>query len=309
MGPYYDLNVPYPKAKAHRAKLLSTAERLGYAGVAWTLQHECGSPVPHANIAMPIQQVGGIRQLRRVTLAPPHPDALRKALEAPNLHSYDIVGVEVGDGATLTECLASPLVGLITIRGYGQIHHLQRWPLAKAKQQGLCFEVLFAPALRAPRPRTPFISPGRVLARVLGRQNIVMSSGATGPLELRGPHDVAAMALLFGVDPNTARHYVGSNAASVVERGDRRTERRPSHCPAPSIAIPVPRPKDHPAPGDGDAGGWVLDTGGIGSRGPQTEREDTVAPSSVFFLLPGPNQPKGGFARSLISPDAIYIYC
>lgn len=52
MGPYYDLNVPYPKAKAHRAKLLSTAERLGYAGA---------SVVVPVNPKLPAWQLSSMR--------------------------------------------------------------------------------------------------------------------------------------------------------------------------------------------------------------------------------------------------------
>ena len=64
-------------------------------------------------------------------------------------------------------------------------------PIAAAIARGVHFEICYAPALRDSSARRNLISNAQQLLRLTRGRNVVLSSGAERPMELRGPHDVA----------------------------------------------------------------------------------------------------------------------
>lgn len=78
--------------------------------------------------------------------------------------------------------------------------------------RGISYEINYSPALSDSSTRRQVFSNARELYRATKGRNMVITSGAERPIELRAPLDVANLAVLFGMTPEEGRRCVGGNA-------------------------------------------------------------------------------------------------
>ncbi|XP_061857403.1 ribonuclease P protein subunit p30 isoform X4 [Colius striatus] len=100
--------------------------------------------------------------------------------------------------------------------------YFRRPPVNMAIDRGIYFELLYTPAIKDSTMRRYTISNAISLMQICKGKNIVISSAAERPLELRGPYDVANLGLLFGLSESEAKAAVSTNCRATILHGETR---------------------------------------------------------------------------------------
>jgi hypothetical protein len=90
---------------------------------------------------------------------------------------------------------------------------------------GCVFELEYAPAIRDATARRYFIANAAALLRLTRGRGVLLSSGAAHALELRGPHDAAALAALAGLGSEAALAAMSTAVAEVLVHAETRHAR------------------------------------------------------------------------------------
>ncbi|XP_071668026.1 ribonuclease P protein subunit p30 isoform X4 [Patagioenas fasciata] len=211
MAGFADLNLPQGPDKKSLQSLLETAAHLGYSTVA--LNHvidfkekkqEIVKPVCPSELfpSLPIVQGTSkrIKVLTRLTLVVSDPSHCNLLIACTTL-DVDLVCINV------TEKLP---------------FYFRRPPVNMAIDRGIFFELLYAPAIKDSTMRRYTISNAISLMQICKGKNIVISSAAERPLELRGPYDIANLGLLFGLSESEAKAAVSTNCRATILHGETR---------------------------------------------------------------------------------------
>ncbi|XP_026132501.1 ribonuclease P protein subunit p30-like isoform X2 [Carassius auratus] len=94
--------------------------------------------------------------------------------------------------------------------------------LFHAIDRGGFFETCYAAAIRDTTMRRYTIANAISLMEVCKGKNIIVSSGAEKPLELRGPYDIANLGLVFSLSEGDAKAAVSTNCRAVLLHGETR---------------------------------------------------------------------------------------
>ncbi|ESP00435.1 hypothetical protein LOTGIDRAFT_87019, partial [Lottia gigantea] len=94
--------------------------------------------------------------------------------------------------------------------------YIRKQSINLALERGIHFEIVYSPAIRDQTLRRHIISNACDLVRVCKGKNIIITSGANKPIELRGPYDIANLAQLFGLTFDQARDAVCCNCRAVL---------------------------------------------------------------------------------------------
>ncbi|KAM4667710.1 ribonuclease P protein subunit p30 isoform 2-T2 [Amazona ochrocephala] len=211
MAGFSDLNIPQGPDKKSMQGLLETAAHLGYSAVA--LNHvidfkekkqEIVKPVSPSELFPSLPVVQGtskrIKILTRLTLVISDPSHCNLLIACTTL-DVDLVCINV------TEKLP---------------FYFRRPPVNVAIDRGIYFELLYTPAIKDSTMRRYTISNAISLMQICKGKNIVVSSAAERPLELRGPYDVANLGLLFGLSEGEAKAAVSTNCRAAMLHGETR---------------------------------------------------------------------------------------
>ncbi|KAI3365046.1 hypothetical protein L3Q82_010083, partial [Scortum barcoo] len=98
----------------------------------------------------------------------------------------------------------------------------KRAPVNGAADRGLVFEVSYSAAIRDSTLRRYTIANAVSLMETCKGKNVILSSAAEKPLELRGPYDITNLGLLFGLSDGDAKEAVSSTCRSVVLHAETR---------------------------------------------------------------------------------------
>ncbi|KAM9011422.1 ribonuclease P protein subunit p30 isoform 2-T2 [Ara ararauna] len=211
MAGFSDLNIPQGPDKKSMQALLEAAAHLGYSAVA--LNHvidfkekkqEIIKPVSPSELFPSLPVVQGtskrIKVLTRLTLVISDPSHCNLLIACTTL-DVDLVCINV------TEKLP---------------FYFRRPPVNMAIDRGIYFELLYTPAIKDSTMRRYTISNAISLMQICKGKNIVISSAAERPLELRGPYDVANLGLLFGLSEGEAKAAVSTNCRATMLHGETR---------------------------------------------------------------------------------------
>uniref|UniRef100_A0A7S3ZFC7 Uncharacterized protein n=1 Tax=Lotharella globosa TaxID=91324 RepID=A0A7S3ZFC7_9EUKA len=105
-------------------------------------------------------------------------------------------------------------------------YRLKLPPIQRAQKLGLQFEICYAPAIRDKTLRRNTIANAAQLIRLLRGRDVVLSSGADTPFELRGPHDAMNLAILFGLTTQKAAKAISTASRRVLDRGQKNSRHR-----------------------------------------------------------------------------------
>ncbi|KAL4842060.1 hypothetical protein H8958_022079 [Nasalis larvatus] len=92
----------------------------------------------------------------------------------------------------------------------------------KAIDRGLAFELVYSPAIKDSTMRRYTISNALNLMQICKGKNVIISSAAERPLEIRGPYDVANLGLLFGLSESDAKAAVSTSCRAALLHGETR---------------------------------------------------------------------------------------
>ncbi|XP_059518794.1 ribonuclease P protein subunit p30 isoform X2 [Myotis daubentonii] len=100
--------------------------------------------------------------------------------------------------------------------------YFKRPPINVAIDRGVGFELVYSPAIKDSTMRRYTISNALNLMQICKGKNVIISSAAERPLEIRGPYDVANLGLLFGLSESDAKAAVSTNCRAALLHGETR---------------------------------------------------------------------------------------
>ncbi|KPP76649.1 hypothetical protein Z043_103988 [Scleropages formosus] len=188
------------------------------------MQNEIGKPkcVSELFDHFPIVQGRSrpIRVLNRLTLVVSDTSHFRQTAD---FKFYDIIAIYPKTEKVFHAACMSCDVDIICIAATEkQPFHFKRPPVFGAIERGVFFEISYAAAIKDSTMRRYTISNAISLMETCKGKNVIVSSGAEKPLELRGPYDIANLGLLFGLSEGDAKAAVSANCRAALLHGETR---------------------------------------------------------------------------------------
>ncbi|XP_077482919.1 ribonuclease P protein subunit p30 isoform X3 [Stigmatopora argus] len=252
MSGFMDLNVTFCENKSSMQQVIDTAAHLGYSTVAVNYTFEATSskkttipppkPINELIDHLPIVQGRSrpIRVLNRLTLLMSDSGYFwpnQKAYEP-----YDLLAVQANTEKLFHAACTLLDVDVISLPVTEKLpFFLKRAPVNAAAERGLVFEVTYAPAVCHATARRSTLVNALGLTQACNGKNMMVSSGAAKPLELRGPYDVINLCSLMGLSHDHARNALSRTCRSLLLHAETRksaggavcTERRRDETPVP----------------------------------------------------------------------------
>ncbi|KAJ8264373.1 hypothetical protein GJAV_G00148410 [Gymnothorax javanicus] len=231
MAVFVDLNVSYTADKKRLQNTIETAAHLGYSTVAINhvvdlqqKKQEIGKPACVSELFDQFPIVQGksrpIKVLNRLTVVVSEASHFRVTNE---FKWYDVVAVFPKTEKLFHSACMSFDVDIICVAvTEKQSFHFKRPPVNGAIDRGVFFEISYVAAIKDSTMRRYTISNALSLMETCKGKNVIVSSGAEKPLELRGPYDIANLGLLFGLSEADAKAAVSTNCRAVLLHGETR---------------------------------------------------------------------------------------
>ncbi|XP_028585566.2 ribonuclease P protein subunit p30 [Podarcis muralis] len=235
MAEFVDLNIPHLAEKASLQKLVEAAAHLGYSTVAINYvvdydekKKEIVKPLSPKELFTALPLVQGkskpIKILSRLTLVvsdPSHCNILRST--STNIKFYDIFAVFPKSGKLFHVACTTLDVDIVCINVTEKLpFYIKRPSVNVAIDRGIYFELIYVPAIKDSTMRRYTVSNALSLMQICRGKNIILSSAAEKPLQLRGPYDVANLGWLFGLSESNAKAAVSTNGRAVLLHGEAR---------------------------------------------------------------------------------------
>uniref|UniRef100_H2ZNP8 Uncharacterized protein n=1 Tax=Ciona savignyi TaxID=51511 RepID=H2ZNP8_CIOSA len=159
-------------------------------------------------------------QCCRITIELSDLDDLHKVRDALSNGAFDVIAVIPRTERLFHTACTELHIDIICIDGSEKLAYIPRHAAVQAAiSRGLYFEVCYSPMIRDSTTRRLTITNTQRLVESSKGKNLILSSGALHPMELRGPNDVANLNTLFGITENLHPHSVGSNCRSAIVHG------------------------------------------------------------------------------------------
>ncbi|XP_020513101.1 ribonuclease P protein subunit p30 isoform X1 [Labrus bergylta] len=232
MSVFMDLNLSYTNDKSRMQSLIETAAHLGYSTVAINYTYELTIkkskvpvPTPIKDLMEKLPIVQGrcrpIRVLNRLTVVMSEQCHFKKT--GREFSAYDLLAVQPATEKLFHVACFTLDVDIICISVTEKRPFIiKRSPVNGAVERGIMFEVSYSAAIRDSTMRRYTIANAVSLVETCKGKNLILSSAAEKPLELRGPYDISNLGLLFGLSDGDAKEAVSSACRSVVLHGETR---------------------------------------------------------------------------------------
>lgn len=146
-------------------------------------------------------------------------DAQIQTISPNNSHlsAFDIVAVQPATEKLLLSAVQSTEIDLITFDATKRLTYRIRTAVVRqAVGNGIMFEICLNDALRDPSARKNAVSNAKRIIEATKGKNIIITSGASEPLLLRGPYDLINLAHFFGLEAAAARKCLVQNPRALV---------------------------------------------------------------------------------------------
>ncbi|XP_041818912.1 ribonuclease P protein subunit p30 [Chelmon rostratus] len=233
MSVFMDLNLSYTTDKNRLQSLIETAAHLGFSTVAINYvfeptakkKQEIPSPTPIKDLIDPLPVVQGrsrpIRVLNRLTVVMSDSSHFRP--NAAEYRCFDLLAIHPTTEKLFHAACMMYDVDIICITVTEKLpFFFKRAPVSGAVDRGLVFEVSYSAAIRDSTMRRYTIANAVSLMDTCKGKNVILSSAAEKPLELRGPYDITNLGLLFGLSDGDAKEAISSTCRSVVLHAETR---------------------------------------------------------------------------------------
>ncbi|XP_073346131.1 ribonuclease P protein subunit p30 [Pagrus major] len=233
MSVFMDLNLSYTADKKLLQRLVEAAAHLGFSTVAINYvfeptakkKQEIPSPMPINELIDQLPVVQGrsrpIRVLNRLTIVMSDSSHFRP--NAAEYRCFDLLAVQPTTEKLFHAACMMYDVDIICISVTEKLpFFFKRAPVNGAVDRGVVFEVSYSAAIRDSTMRRYTIANAVSLMDTCKGKNVILSSAAEKPLELRGPYDITNLGLLFGLSDGDAKEAVSSTCRSVVLHAETR---------------------------------------------------------------------------------------
>ncbi|XP_056285063.1 ribonuclease P protein subunit p30 [Pseudoliparis swirei] len=208
MAAFMDLNVSFSAEKSRMKSLIEAAAHLGFSTVAINYvfeptakkKLEIPKPTPVQELMGPLPVVQGrsrpIRVLNRLTVV--MSDASHFRPNATEYRGFDLLAVQPTTEKLFHAACLLYDVDIICISVTEKLpFFFKRAPVNGAIDRGVVFEVSYSAAIRDSTRRRYTIANAVSLMESCKGKNVILSSAAEKPLELRGPYDITNLLLLL----------------------------------------------------------------------------------------------------------------
>lgn len=172
-----------------------------------------------------------VRILSRLTIIFTDINHLQQVVSQEGVSSYDLLAVVPTSSDALLSCIITTAFtfDIVTFDLEGP-HWIQKIKLNMQKgkvaaEKDVFFELTYGPSLHGDDACENMVYLGNCLVEDICTRkfkNIVISSGAASPNELRSPKDVLGIGYLCGIDETTARIATRENVLRVINKADSR---------------------------------------------------------------------------------------
>ncbi|GAB5368463.1 hypothetical protein AAMO2058_001321400 [Amorphochlora amoebiformis] len=244
---YWELNIPLNPPRFNPEKSFRVLRRLGYGG--WAVNYQVDAKDIKEGLPDLPKAKGGktesymsIEETKRRPLSLPVPGQgypsefeIKNRLTV-NVHTvkdisvllshikrkrypYHLIAARPFTEQSFQRCCDSEMLDIISIDISQRLEYRPKLSfLQKAQKKGISFEICYAPAIRDPTLRRNTIGNAAELIRLLRGRNIILTSGAGHSFELRGPHDVINLGIIFGLKEKNAHQSITSIPKSIMDR-------------------------------------------------------------------------------------------
>ncbi|KAL6095385.1 rpp30 [Pungitius sinensis] len=233
MSVFMDLNLNYTKETSRMRSLIETAAHLGFSTVAINhvfeptakKKQEIPSPTRINELMDELPVVQGrsrpIRVLNRLTVVMSDSSHFRP--NAAEYRGFDLLAVQPTTEKLFHAACMLYEVDIICVSVTEKLpFFFKRAPVNGAVGRGVVFEVSYSAAIRDSTRRRYTIANAVSLVESCRGKNVILSSAAEKPLEIRGPYDITNLGLLFGLSDADAKDAVSSTCRSVVLHAETR---------------------------------------------------------------------------------------
>ncbi|WOL09247.1 hypothetical protein Cni_G18000 [Canna indica] len=255
MALFFDLGIPYQERdgggsssenkarKDARLRAVVRAMELGYTAVAYDRPfrgvlsdaERCKiAPFPLSSLLKVAPSLAASAALHRDLLGTPSASPFRQytrltisvhgaaAVVSLNgsalLRTYDLVALRPLNQEAFDKACESSEVDIIAMDFSQKLPFRLKLPLIKlAIKRGLYFEITYSHLIADVHIRRQILSDAKLLSDWTRGKNLIFSSAASTANEVRGPHDVANLAVfLLGLSLERAKYAVSQNCRSLV---------------------------------------------------------------------------------------------
>ncbi|KAM9832162.1 ribonuclease P protein subunit p30 [Neosynchiropus ocellatus] len=233
MAAFMDLNVTFCEDKQTLRALVEMAAHLGFSTVAINYVFEPAGKkkpeIPSPKLIselfdeLPIVQGRSrpIRVLNRLTIVMTDHSHYRQ--NATEYKQFDLLAVQPSTEKLFHAACMNFDIDIICICVTEKRPFLfKRSPVFGAIERGVFFEVSYSAAIRDATMRRYTIANAVSLVECCKGKNVIISSAAERPLELRGPYDIANLSLLFGLSDSDSRASISSCCRLAVLHAETR---------------------------------------------------------------------------------------
>ncbi|XP_061562201.1 ribonuclease P protein subunit p30 isoform X2 [Phycodurus eques] len=233
MSVFMDLNLTFSPDKNNMEQLIDTAAHLGFSTVAVNYTFEPATkkkqaipapkPIDELIAQLPIVQGRSrpIRVLNRLTLVMSELSHFRP--NPTEYAGYDLLAVQPTTEKLFHAACTQLDVDVISVSVTEKLpFFFKRAPVNVAVARGLVFEVSYASAIRDATMRRYTIANAVSLMQACKGKNVLLSSAAAKPLELRGPYDIINLCSLIGLSDLDAKRSVSCVCRSLLLHAETR---------------------------------------------------------------------------------------
>ncbi|XP_060795755.1 ribonuclease P protein subunit p30 [Neoarius graeffei] len=229
MSVFMDLNIIAISDKKKLQNMIETAAHLGYSTVAINYvvephqnKQKIPQPLSVSELCEKLPIVQGksrpIKVLNRLTVVATDSSHFRPS------KNFDILAVYPKTAKLFHAACMTNDVDIISIAANEkQSFHFKRASVNGAIERGVFFEISYTAAIRDSTMKKYTIANAISLVNICKGKNVIMSSGAETPLELRGPYDITNLGLVFSLSEGDAKAAVSTNCRSVVLHAETRS--------------------------------------------------------------------------------------
>ncbi len=232
---FSDLNIIVDQSEADAKDQFLTAHSYGWKCVAFS--HVChinqvaslkNLPLLEFNLEAPSQPAKTVsakkallkqlassnspstKQLHRVTLI--IDDVSQQHLLSKNqelLSRYHLIAVQPTSEKAFVAACSTMDIDIISVDLKERLpFYFKITTIHQAVQRGIVFEINYSHLIMESKTRRNFISNVYSLLRSAGAKDIIVSSGATSSIQLRSPHDVANLSILFDINSGKMEEFI-----------------------------------------------------------------------------------------------------
>ena len=238
MAAFADISVPFQEDHRVLLKFITTLVNFGYETIAVNrtfspdIKGKGGQDkIPGLPNLANLQGLENLKKicpklklLSRITVVIEDQQQVR-FIPGETVQSYDIVSVQPMNEKLFQQICQTVECDVISFDMTSRMpFYIKHTQVNLAVERGVSFEIQYAPAIRDESLRKHTIINAIELIRVCKGRNVVISSGAEKPIELRGPYDIVNLGLLFGLKPDQAKVAVSKNIRSIIYHAEARNK-------------------------------------------------------------------------------------